>query len=154
MITRRSQGIQRVLSGAGSCHLRWGFAIEPFSPCRLVPAISGPFVDNPWTLDRPVGPLPPVCPIRESHFPQSHARLPGHRDAEPYFGVDVAQSRLAGHVQFRQLPSGEGGTASDGVMLWRLLRSTRKIAPSATVVMRPEMTTDASGQSASEVPTR
>ena len=63
-------------------------------------------------------------------------------------------SRHTGMVQFRQRPSGEDGTASDVVMLWRLRRSTRKIAPSAIVVMRPEMITDASGKSASEVPTR
>jgi hypothetical protein len=38
-------------------------------------------------------------------------------------------------------------------VVW-LRRRTRKIAQSATVVMRLEMSTDASGKSASEVPTR
>jgi hypothetical protein len=66
----------------------------------------------------------------------------------------LVQSRLTGTVQFRQRSSGEDGTASDGAAFVWLRRSTRKIAQSATVVMRPEMITDASGKSASEVPTR
>ena len=67
--------------------------------------------------------------------------------------LDWRSSRGCAH-QFRQRPSGEDGTASDGAALLRFRRSTRKIAPSATVVMRPEMITDASGKPASEVPTR